>query len=778
MTNKWDAFGGLRRALGVALLGLTLSVGNVAATERELLGVAAGGGQSTLFSPEGRAQLNDLLTAAQANGSVRVIVGLRVPFAPEGRLPEASAAQQRTEIAAAQQEVLTTMPSLNSADRHPKLFQTIPFMAIEATTEELHALSRMRQITSMEEDQLAAPTLEQSVPLIGASGGTFGGFNGNGQTVAILDTGVDKNHTDLAGRVVSEACYSTTNSSYGVQSLCPGGVSSSTASNSAMPYASGVCPSGKCDHGTHVAGIAAGAQGVARGAKIIAVQVFSLFPASDPSCNGTPCVLTYNSDQILGLERVNALKGSFSIAAVNMSLGGGKYTANCDAAQASRKAIIDTLRSNGIATVIASGNSGYTDGIGAPACISSAVSVGATWDAAGYLNGSCGGTTAVDTVACYSNSASFLNLLAPGSLINAPIPNNSYGNWQGTSMATPHVAGAWAVLKQKKPAANVTEVLNAFTSTGKPVTDARNGITKPRIQVVQALNALSGITNYILSVTRQGTGSGVVTSTPGGINCGSTCSASFNSGTQVTLTAQASAGSVFAGWGGACTGTGSCTVSMSAARSVTATFNFSGTTVTALNLTNLSGAVDSQQYFSVNVPSGAANLTIEMSGGTGDVDLYMKYGQVPTLSSYHCRPYLVGNTESCFVAAPAAGTYHIMLVGWEAFSGVALKVTYQTATSQNYVLSVSRQGTGSGTVTSTPAGINCGSTCSSAYASGTQVTLVAQAASGSTFTGWGGACAGTGNCVVSMSAARSVVANFGTVPKTDITNIINLLLLD
>ena len=73
-------------------------------------------------------------------------------------------------------------------------------------------------------------------------------------------------------------------------------------------------------------------------------------------------------------------------------------------------------------------------------------------------------------------------------------------------MATPHVAGAWAVLKQKKPAANVTEVLNAFTSTGKQVTDARNGITKPRIQVVQALNALSGVTNYILSVTSDGTG--------------------------------------------------------------------------------------------------------------------------------------------------------------------------------------------------------------------------------------------------------------------------------
>jgi endo-1,4-beta-xylanase len=88
--------------------------------------------------------------------------------------------------------------------------------------------------------------------------------------------------------------------------------------------------------------------------------------------------------------------------------------------------------------------------------------------------------------------------------------------------------------------------------------------------VLDALNAVSAIA---LTVTKSGSGSGTVTSAPAGINCGTTCSASYASGTSVTLTAAAASGSTFAGWSGACTGTGTCILSMTAARSVTATFN-------------------------------------------------------------------------------------------------------------------------------------------------------------------------------------------------------------
>jgi hypothetical protein len=79
---------------------------------------------------------------------------------------------------------------------------------------------------------------------------------------------------------------------------------------------------------------------------------------------------------------------------------------------------------------------------------------------------------------------------------------------------------------------------------------------------------------------------------------------------------------------------------------------------------------------------------------------------------------------------------------------------------------VSKTGTGSGTVTSTPASIDCGTTCSASYAAGTSVTLTATAAVESTFTGWSGACTGTGTCAVSMTEPRSVTATFGSTPET------------
>jgi endoglucanase len=161
---------------------------------------------------------------------------------------------------------------------------------------------------------------------------------------------------------------------------------------------------------------------------------------------------------------------------------------------------------------------------------------------------------------------------------------------------------------------------------------------------------------FALSVTRAGAGSGTVTSSPAGINCGSTCSASYNSGVTVTLTAAAASGSSFAGWSGACTGTGACTVSMTATRAVTASFN----------------------------------------------------------------------------------------------------------AASSFSLAVTRAGTGTGTVTSSPTGINCGSTCTANFASGTAVTLSAAAASGSAFAGWSGACTGTSTCALSMTAPRNVTATFNT----------------
>lgn len=330
------------------------------------------------------------------------------------------------------------------------------------------------EVMDVFEDVAYPPALIDSLPLIGASSnGAFDGYSGQGQVIAILDTGVDKNHPFLAGKVISEACYSSSYSSQGSTSLCPGGASESTAVNSGLNCNASL---GGCSHGTHVAGIAAGRgtsfSGVARDAELIAIQIYSQFPSS--ACGGSPCVMAYTSDIIKGLERVHALRNSYPIAAVNLSLGGDVSTATCD--RDPTKPMIDALRDAGIATVIASGNNGYTNAISAPGCVSTAVTVGST--------------TKTDEVSSFSNSASFLDLLAPGSAIYSSIIGNGFQTWNGTSMAAPHVAGAWAVLKSVKPTAAVDEVLAALQTTGVPINDA--GLVKPRIEIADAIIALGG----------------------------------------------------------------------------------------------------------------------------------------------------------------------------------------------------------------------------------------------------------------------------------------------
>ncbi len=177
------------------------------------------------------------------------------------------------------------------------------------------------------------------------------------------------------------------------------------------------------------------------------------------------------------------------------------------------------------------------------------------------------------------------------------------------------------------------------------------------VDAAKSVTATFTLPTFALTVAKAGTGAGTVTSAPAGINCGVTCTANYSSGTAVTLTATPTAPSTFTGWSGACSGTGSCVVTVDAAKSVTATFT------------------------------------------------------LPT-----------------------------------------------------FALTVAKAGNGVGTVTSNPAGINCGVTCTANYASGAAVTLTATPTAPSTFTGWSGACSGTGSCVVTVDAAKSVTAAFNTAP--------------
>jgi subtilisin family serine protease len=373
---------------------------------------------------------------------------------------------------------------------HAEPISGLPLAVLEATEDQLRSLIEAGLIANLVEDVPEPPALADSVPLIHADDAAALGADGNGQTIAILDTGVERTHPFFGGRVVAEACFSSNSNADGATTVCPGGVTSSTATGSAAP-----CGHSSCDHGTHVAGIAAGRdatrRGVAPAANLVAIQVFSLFtdspaPTGPKRCANagatSPCILSYTSDQISGLQQVFNWRNTFTFAAVNMSISGGNYM-TCDTD--TRKPLIDQLRADGIATVIASGNGGLTAGVGAPGCITTALTVG--------------NTTKTDAINSTSNSAAVVDMLAPGTNITSSILGGGFGIKSGTSMAAPHVAGAVAAIRSVRENLSVEQIEQALESTGVNITDARNGLSRPRIDLGAAVQpSMAGVLYLLL----------------------------------------------------------------------------------------------------------------------------------------------------------------------------------------------------------------------------------------------------------------------------------------
>ncbi|MBI3161551.1 MAG: S-layer homology domain-containing protein [Chloroflexi bacterium] len=269
-------------------------------------------------------------------------------------------------------------------------------------------------------------------------------------------------------------------------------------------------------------------------------------------------------------------------------------------------------------------------------------------------------------------------------------------------------------------------------------------VTMSDAKAVYATFNSNATPTYNLSVVKLGTGTGLVTSSPAGVNCGATCSFLFNSGTLVTLTASPDAGSTFAGWSGeGCSGTGTCQVTMSAARAVVATFNVSGVTTYTLDLTKNgtgTGTVTSN-------PTGI-NCGLACSSA-------FNTGTVVTLTA-------TPDTGSTFAGWTGGGCTGTGTCDVTMSSAQSVTATFNVSAS-SYLLLVSKVGTGTGVITSDVGGIDCGATCSVAFNAGTIVTLTATPDAGIPFNGWiGGGCSGTGTCAVTMSSAQTVHAVFGT----------------
>ncbi|MFE0156183.1 S8 family serine peptidase [Nonomuraea sp. NPDC059007] len=360
------------------------------------------------------------------------------------------------------------------------------FFVMGLDKESLAELKTDNNLKSITEDIASEVTLDQSTKVIGSDKANAAGKTGAGYAVAILDTGIDVNHPFFAGRITAQACFSTTLGN--AQSLCPNGANQQTTGDAANAEVAR-CMLGDnniCSHGTHVAGIAAGkrtagmaADGVAPGANIVAIQVFSRVTGGNCG-QGKTCVLSYSSDQQKALAYLATIAGAQKVVAANMSLGSNRFSSHCDThnSAARIKPQIDALLGAGVATVISSGNDNYENAVGAPACISTAVTVGGTNNADGLYD--------------RTNRGPLLDLFAPGVAILSAIPNG-YARFNGTSMSAPHVTGAFAVLKQATPNASPAQILARLQETGKAIQYSSDGrtVTTKRIDLFKALPPVS-----------------------------------------------------------------------------------------------------------------------------------------------------------------------------------------------------------------------------------------------------------------------------------------------
>lgn len=411
-------------------------------------------------SAEDKLASGDIAAILDQGQSVRVIVQLDA--GAEAAFPAEQALVMR--YREVREQVLAQVP----ADGYDKVraYSHLPMMGLRLKNR--NALGKLLQqsaVLTVFPDRPHQAVLAQSLPLIKQPEvATVMGRSGSNATVAVLDTG------GLYTRPELGSCTAV---------ATPASCKVVAAQDFAYPddllddNGSGVQGIG---HGTEVAATVAG---VAPGAKLALLDVFDGADA-------------WSVDIIDAINWAIANRDTHAIAAINMSLGDGvRNTATCSKTTGVGAnpfvTPIRAARNAGMVVVIASGNEGYSNGLASPACVSESLSVGSVYDAnLGGINwGVCNdSSTLADKVACYSNSASFLDLLAPGSAISV-VGNTVHG----TSFAAPMAAGAIAVLKAAYPAETPAQLEARLTDSGVAVTDARNGLLKPRLNLLAAQGA-------------------------------------------------------------------------------------------------------------------------------------------------------------------------------------------------------------------------------------------------------------------------------------------------
>ena len=414
-----------------------------------------------------------LIAKAARQGSIRVIAGLNVSLADEDGLSPAEAKNQAAQLSAMQDGVLGDLVGRKSGDGISR-FSYVPYVALSLTPAQISRALGDGRIANLQEDVLFDAQGYNIVITNDKHVVKKKGFDGSGQTIAILDTGIDEGLSDFSGRIVSEACFSTNSSTS--QSFCPGHAASSTAPGSGKNCTTAIKT---CEHGTEMASAAAGdgseIVGFAPGAGIISIQIFSKVTSGGKCTSSDPCAQSFQSDQVKGLEQVYTLRKSFNIAAANLSIGHGAFNAVCDLKFPSLAAIITKLRHANILTTTPAGNETLAGSINAPGCISTAVAVGST--------------DRTDTLSTFSNFASMIAVLAPGSGVRTVQPGGTTHDVSGTSVSAAEVAGTAAVLFNTNPSTTANAVENSLKCGVVPVsTTLVANLSLQRLDVLAAHN--------------------------------------------------------------------------------------------------------------------------------------------------------------------------------------------------------------------------------------------------------------------------------------------------
>ena len=439
--------------------------------------------------------LRELATGAPA---VPVIVALRdgTPSALALRLHPDPAGEgaRRVRRIEAQQLLTDQVPAGQFQPKH--YYESFSLIAGTATREGAIALARRPDVAWVTIDgrkhltQTQTPQAAQV--LIHSDSVNALGITGVGQAIAFIDTGVDYSLAEMGGGGFPN-------------SKVIGGTDVADKDSDPMD----------CEgHGTSVAAIAAGSTGVAPGAKIVAIKVFS--------SNGT-CDEATDSDILQGINYAITNRARFGIIAINLSLGGESDDHSdhgyCDSSDPSYASAMDSATAAGMLVVVSSGNGARSNQLASPACMSSAVSVGAVYSSDFFRvrwsdpDGCTDSPASSDQVVCFSDSATPLTLLAPGAFWDVVTKGGGRDpNFAGTSASAPAVAGAIALVAQARPDLSLSGIVGLLRATGKPVTDARNGIVTPRLDTLAAVQlAASRFSPYSGAAVSIPDGSGVAT---------------------------------------------------------------------------------------------------------------------------------------------------------------------------------------------------------------------------------------------------------------------------